>query len=697
MKSRLLTGCYLMEKAASALQEKILLRMIRGRIDWNSHSYETGWNKLDSMKIKYVFGVIGLLLMTACVEQIEVKEEPDTALMNFTASMDMPSKTTLVNQTEVFWCSGDMISLKDAAGPFVCNLSDGEISEKVIFTGNIEQSDMYYAVYPYYAGDVWEGTTVERSTPVNPCLIADDFGGVNVTVASTSASEMDLVFKNVLGYLKFSLSENPDMLSSVMVKTNGGEPVSGHFYVDCSDDNPQASPNYDNCSSYLFAQASSGNFVEGSYYVPMLPGTYTEGITVHVARKDGMVATLSTDQTITLNRGYIQSLGSFDDLDWEDPAPASVHAVWKGNYVTIDNGDSLLGFMDLVSWNGFDWSDYSPGDVLKIYGGPADENLSSWNMILRNGSWNELDGTVRIENPGIVSITLTETILADLVATGGLGIWGKDYMFNLIEIIPQSETNPSVSSGIVNETVIWKGDVYVNWNGMSDLSWGTFDWSAVTPGTVLTAYFSVDAPDYSCLRIANGSWQSLPSLMEYATDDYGDIVLQQGMTSFSLILTEDDCYELINNGGLVITGVGFTLEKLTLSAAVPLEKVLWQGEIIVDDWTNHPYALSDAGIELQEAGAQPGQVVNFYVEPLDEHWKLHIVEGHWGPVYSSYCSVGNDTEDGTFTEYDLYLNGGKLKLELTQEILDAAYTQQWWGGTFVLSGDNLKVTKITLE
>ena len=27
---------------------------------------------------------------------------------------------------------------------------------------------------------------------------------------------------------------------------------------------------------------------------------------------------------------------------------------------------------------------------------------------------------------------------------------------------------------------------------------------------------------------------------------------------------------------------------------------------------------------------------------------------------------------------------------------DAAFTQQWWGGTFVLNGDNVKVTKITL-
>ena len=45
---------------------------------------------------------------------------------------------------------------------------------------------------------------------------------------------------------------------------------------------------------------------------------------------------------------------------------------------------------------------------------------------------------------------------------------------------------------------------------------------------------------------------------------------------------------------------------------------------------------------------------------------------------------------------NLNANGGKIKVTLTQAMLDAAFTQQWWGGTFVLNGDNVKVTKITL-
>lgn len=123
------------------------------------------------------------------------------------------------------------------------------------------------------------------------------------------------------------------------------------------------------------------------------------------------------------------------------------------------------------------------------------------------------------------------------------------------------------------------------------------------------------------------------------------------------------------------------------------------GEAIADAWANQPNILSDAGVELKEAGAVAGQTVYFYSEPIDPSraWYLELVEGHWsGVTYLTYCSVGADTQSGKFTEYDLDANGGKIGLELTQEMLDTAFVQQWWGGIFIANGDNFKITKVTL-
>ena len=59
--------------------------------------------------------------------------------------------------------------------------------------------------------------------------------------------------------------------------------------------------------------------------------------------------------------------------------------------------------------------------------------------------------------------------------------------------------------------------------------------------------------------------------------------------------------------------------------------------------------------------------------------------------------------DGNYTikvpqgKYDLAAHNGCIELVLTQEMLDAAYVQQWWGGVFLANGDNIKITKITIE
>ena len=150
---------------------------------------------------------------------------------------------------------------------------------------------------------------------------------------------------------------------------------------------------------------------------------------------------------------------------------------------------------------------------------------------------------------------------------------------------------------------------------------------------------------------------------------------------------------------ILICGNNYDVTSVVLINEIPQEVTLWEGELISDNWSDQPYALSDAGLELAAVNAQPGQIVYLYIEQIgDEPWKLEVCEGQWEkvPAYCAYCAVGADTEGGKFTEWDLDANGGKIPVVLTQEMLDAAYVQQWWGGTFVLNGDNTKCTMITI-
>lgn len=259
------------------------------------------------------------------------------------------------------------------------------------------------------------------------------------------------------------------------------------------------------------------------------------------------------------------------------------------------------------------------------------------------------------------------------------------------------------------------------WEGRTDITWGvggrvcvTADkFEGVKAGAKMRLYYTQKDQVWAQAQINYGDWTGLTfpeigSNTLVPTDIYGwfsdgildrctEVTLTQEILDNIQAKKGDYGDENIKNVGILIQGSDLIFTKIEILQEISQETTLWEGEAIADDWGNQPSMLSDAGLELQQAGAQAGQTVYFYLEQIGaDPWKVEVVEGHWGPTYCSYCAVGADTESGKFTEYDLAANGGKLGITLTQEMLDAAFKQQWWGGTFILNGDNVKCTKITL-
>lgn len=417
---------------------------------------------------------------------------------------------------------------------------------------------------------------------------------------------------------------------------------------------------------------------------------------------------------------------------WENPDPAGVGSVsWSGQYrfgLEGKDGNSEC----ITTFPAETWDIIKNGTFILKFAPDADayqiRATTGWWSFDGDGAYDIHGGDERIVDNGDGTFSLTYTIseeplksgIYDLIDEQHLLFTGSGYT-PLAIVVTEEVWVPGGAVEIVR-TSIWKNDGSVaaaTWSGspyrFAPETNSTGEEVYAVPTDVWekmkTTPFSIDfaaTGDWFQIRILDGWWSVGNNDANDITPNYEGLTKNDDGT-FTIVLdlpSNPDLVAVLDEKHLLFAGDGFQIlemyweeEVLVPGGGEPVEVVLWEGEAIATGWANQPNILSDAGVELQEAGAQPGQTIYFYMEPIDPSvpWFLELVEGHWsGVTYLTLCAVGADTQSGKFTEYDLDANGGKAALEITQEMLDTAYVQQWWGGTFIANGDNLKITKVTL-
>ena len=230
--------------------------------------------------------------------------------------------------------------------------------------------------------------------------------------------------------------------------------------------------------------------------------------------------------------------------------------IWEGS-VAVDwsgNTPGAEGSMGALSWGGYDWSSVEAGTVLAL---AFDRTADEVQIRLGDGSWNALPGTEDPYRPdgSELKVELSSAMLSQLVSAGGLVVTGQGYTLKEVALVT---TGPAVPSG----QTIWEGSQAIDWSGntpgaegsMGALSWGGYDWSTVEAGTVLVLEFDRTADEVQ-IRLGDGSWNALPGTEDPYKPE-GD--------SLEVELTADMLSVLVANGGLVITGQGYTLTTVIL-------------------------------------------------------------------------------------------------------------------------------------
>jgi len=233
-------------------------------------------------------------------------------------------------------------------------------------------------------------------------------------------------------------------------------------------------------------------------------------------------------------------------------------AIWEGSQVVDWSGGAGEDnkAMTALSWGGYDWSTVEAGTKIVLEFTPTADEVQ---IRFSNGSWAAHPGTpdpYKLYGESKLEIELTKEILDNMVATGGLVITGQGYTLTGVYLVTTGEMAPV-------GTPIWEGSFEVDWSGglgddhkaMTALSWGGYDWSTVEAGTTIVLEFTPTADEVQ-IRFSNGSWAAHPGTQ--------DPYKLYGESSLEIELTQAILDEMIANGGLVITGQGYTLTAVIL-------------------------------------------------------------------------------------------------------------------------------------
>lgn len=634
------------------------------------------------------FGTILTIVLTAALTGCTLEEQFESAEAGLHIKVFFPTKVV-------------------AGQPMTINGSGFADATKVVFPGDIEVTDF----------EIVSNDMIRVNAPAG---IAAEGGKIRVcTEAEETESPLPLTLGNtVISGYSANAGDQIDGGAQITIYGKDLEFITGVELLD-TDGNP------DLIEDELFNRKSTGNIIftvpkkvyEGTFvgkvytidgktfempeltYKPASDGGYFETVEHIIWENDGSIGEAGWDNT------YRFALEGTNGGDASVDVPADLWALMK-------NGPFQVKIQPVADWwqirvlTGYWQGQWPAADD----SGNGDVNVNWTDIVADNG-----DGTFT------VTLDFTGHGILDLMDEQNLLFAGSG--FQILKIYTSEEVwVPGGGTVEIVRTSIWKNDGSVgaaSWSGspyrfapdFNSTGEEVYAVPAETWEKMKTTPFKVDiqpAADWFQIRILDGWWSVGNVDTNDITPNYEGLV-DNGDGTFTFVLdlpSKPDLVPVLDEKHLLFAGDAFTIlemyweeEIIVPGGGAPTEVVLWEGEAIAEDWTNQPNILTDGGIELQEVGAQPGQTIYLYMEPIDptQHWYLELVEGHWnGTTYLVVCAVGADTQ-GKFVEYDLEANGGRAALEITQEMLDTVCAApQGWGGTFIANGDNLKITKVTL-
>ena len=271
---------------------------------------------------KIIFSMSALLMMVSCMNENETTPVvTGDKISYFTAGFETAeadeaeeaaeSKTILNkdNNFAVTWVAEDPVTISDGSQSYLFKAdSEGLTTTLSPVDASLElpSGKTYYAHYPSDANAEWNGSKVTFTTPAE---FTPNYGTFpyNASVAATNSS--DFTFKNVGALIRFRV--NRSNVTKVVFEAAGGEYLAGEVTVDCA--NPAditVTPGKGSTSVTVNGTLTSNQ----DYFIPVLPVTFSKGLTVTIYLANTQIHTepvyfTRTTQSFTLSRSSRVEMG----------------------------------------------------------------------------------------------------------------------------------------------------------------------------------------------------------------------------------------------------------------------------------------------------------------------------------------------------------------------------------------------------
>lgn len=273
-----------------------------------------------------------------------------------------------------------------------------------------------------------------------------------------------------------------------------------------------------------------------------------------------VVFTLTEEQAAKVAQGFIiaGTKGTVTSVAYKakaeetDPVDKDTVEIWKGEF---DFGEWANNFTELPAYSkaekdGTFTINYTVNDGVEY----AQLMLADKGSEANEWKWTDLTEAENLAIPSTNhSFTLTDTI-ADSLKNGRIIIKGAN-----VTLTSVTYKAPASSGEDKKETVLFEGstDMGTDWEKSETIA----KFNAVKGGTI-TAEFEEGSTEYWQLKFMDGGWTPLTSPK---TNKWDSVELGKNATLYSFDLNAADA-KAVSSNGMVISGYGITLKKLTYTA-----------------------------------------------------------------------------------------------------------------------------------